>query len=268
MNLTEHLRGLGFTELEAKCILSLSEKGRMTGYEVAKDIGASRSNVYSTLATLTEKGAILLIEGSPAVYQPLPVKDFVNTIRNGVGQSLNFLSEHLPRPSADQYVFASIEGRKAVLDRVNAEIAGAKKEVLGDVWSEDYELFADSLEKADKRKHTQVLLMVLGKVETELKGVLFDEREESWQSQGWRKFAFVVDQRLAVLGVSGKNYATRALVSEHPALVWMLLNSMFQDLVLHEITEDFGPQISKKYGRNFEKILKKYTGRDWQNFRP
>lgn len=267
MNLTEHLRGLGFTELEAKCILNLSENGRMTGYEVAKGIGASRSNVYAALSALAEKGAILFIKGDPSVYQPLPVKDFVKTIRNGMGQSLDFLSEHLPQPAADQYVFANLEGHNPVLDRVNGEIASAKKEILGDVWSEDFPLFADALEKADARKNPRVLLISLGKIETKIKGVLVDEREESWQSQGWRKFAFVFDRRLAVLGVSGKKYVTRAIISEHPALVWMLLNSMFQDLVLHEITEDFGPEIAKKYGRNFERILKKYTGDDWQDWR-
>lgn len=42
---------------------------------------------------------------------------------------------------------------------------------------------------------------------------------------------------------------------------------MFQDLVLHEIAGDFGPKLAEKYGRNFEKILKKYTGHDWKSFR-
>ncbi len=265
MNLIEHLRGLGFTELEAKCILSLSENGRMTGYEVAKNIGASRSNVYSALSALAEKNAIRLIKGNPSVYQPLPVKEFIGSIRSGVSRSLDFLGENLPSPNADPYVFASLEGRKSVLDRVNAEILGAKKEILGDVWAEDYPIFAESLEKADTRKNCLVVLMMLGKTETKVKRVIFDETEESWQSQGWRKFAFVFDRRLAVLGVSGKNYATRALVSEHPALVNLLMNSMFQDAVLHEIVKDFGPQITKKYGRNFEKILQKYTGDDWQS---
>ena len=37
-------------------------KAKTTGYEVAKQLGISRSNAYNSLASMTEKGAAYLVE--------------------------------------------------------------------------------------------------------------------------------------------------------------------------------------------------------------
>ena len=60
-----HLKNLGFTDLEAKCLHVLAESGTQTGYEIAKQLGVSRSNVYSALQKLAEKGAVLTSHGEP-----------------------------------------------------------------------------------------------------------------------------------------------------------------------------------------------------------
>ena len=55
----------------------------MTGYEVAKQTGISRSNAYNSLASMTEKGATYLVEeGNTRKYVPVPVEEFCkNRIR-------------------------------------------------------------------------------------------------------------------------------------------------------------------------------------------
>ncbi len=50
--LLHHLRNLGFTEMEAKVMVELSRQNAASGYEVAKRLGASRSNVYAALQRL------------------------------------------------------------------------------------------------------------------------------------------------------------------------------------------------------------------------
>ena len=57
----QHLKNLGFTELEAKCLHVLAEAGTQTGYEIAKRLGVSRSNVYSALQKLAENDQNLYI---------------------------------------------------------------------------------------------------------------------------------------------------------------------------------------------------------------
>lgn len=53
-----HLRNLGFTEMESKIMVELATKGQASGYEVAKQLGVSRSNVYAALQRLTQQGYV------------------------------------------------------------------------------------------------------------------------------------------------------------------------------------------------------------------
>lgn len=58
----EYLMHFGMSRQEATVYLRLIEAGKQTGYEIARDTGISRSNVYASLAALVEKGAAYLVE--------------------------------------------------------------------------------------------------------------------------------------------------------------------------------------------------------------
>ena len=51
----EYLMHFGMSRQEATVYLRLIEAGKQTGYEIARDTGISRSNVYASLAALVEK---------------------------------------------------------------------------------------------------------------------------------------------------------------------------------------------------------------------
>ncbi|MBQ1972700.1 MAG: helix-turn-helix domain-containing protein [Treponema sp.] len=61
--LIENLIAFNLTRQEAAIYVKFLNHGEMSGYEVAKETGISRSNVYSALQSLAEKGALYLIEG-------------------------------------------------------------------------------------------------------------------------------------------------------------------------------------------------------------
>lgn len=61
--LAEKLVQFGLTRQEANIYLCLLQNKDLSGYEVSKITGISRSNVYSALASLVEKGAAYLLEG-------------------------------------------------------------------------------------------------------------------------------------------------------------------------------------------------------------
>ena len=52
---TERLMEFGLTRQEASIYQCLLTEGKVTGYEVAKQTGISRSNAYNSLASMTEK---------------------------------------------------------------------------------------------------------------------------------------------------------------------------------------------------------------------
>ena len=83
MEIIELLMNFNLTKQDATIYLTLLSEGDLTGYEVAKLTGISRSNTYITLAGLVEKGAAHVIEGNAAHYTPVPLNEFCdNKIRN------------------------------------------------------------------------------------------------------------------------------------------------------------------------------------------
>ena len=59
MEIVERLMHFNLTRQEATLYLLLVKAGRLTGYEAAKQTGISRSNTYTALAGLVEKGRCL-----------------------------------------------------------------------------------------------------------------------------------------------------------------------------------------------------------------
>ena len=79
----------GLTRQEAVIYLCLFQNGGMTGYEVSKQTGISRSNVYSGLSGLADKGAAYLEEGNTSKYTALPIEEFCeNKIYNSCSSRL------------------------------------------------------------------------------------------------------------------------------------------------------------------------------------
>lgn len=102
----EMLTAFGLSRQEAKIYILLLTNGQATGYEVAKKSGISRSNVYTALAGLVEKGAALVAEEQAVLYQPVPVKEFAdNHIRN-LSSIATTLVEQMPKEkrTTDNYI--------------------------------------------------------------------------------------------------------------------------------------------------------------------
>lgn len=62
--LVEYLVSFGLTGQEASVYLELFRMGTSNGYELAKNTGISRSNVYKALQGLSDKGAAYVSEGA------------------------------------------------------------------------------------------------------------------------------------------------------------------------------------------------------------
>ena len=61
MDIIEKLTYFNLTRQEATLYLTLLAEGRLTGYEATKLTGISRSNTYTALAGLVEKGALMCL---------------------------------------------------------------------------------------------------------------------------------------------------------------------------------------------------------------
>ena len=93
----ERLMEFGLTRQEAGIYGCLISEGKTTGYEVAKQLGISRSNAYNSLASMTEKGAAYLVEeGTTKKYVSVPLDEFCRNRIRRLEESQRWLKKHMP----------------------------------------------------------------------------------------------------------------------------------------------------------------------------
>ena len=129
MDIIEKLTYFNLTRQEATLYLTLLAEGRLTGYEATKLTGISRSNTYTALAGLVEKGAAYVLEGKATRYTPVPLDEFCeNRVRR-----LQELKEELLRelPSTSQSVdgYITIKGATEIINKLKNTIVKAKARI-------------------------------------------------------------------------------------------------------------------------------------------
>ncbi|MCS7459636.1 HTH domain-containing protein [Paenibacillus doosanensis] len=257
--LQQHLKHLGFTELEAKCLFVLSDSGTLTGYEIAKRLGVSRSNVYAALQKLAEQGVVLASKGEPTHYHCVPIDEIGNKIEADLQASIRYVKAHMPKQETERTEYFSLEGDAKVLERLRCELKLVKREALCDLWSEEAELLRGELQYAHDQG-VRILVSAVGGADLPEGMLSFPhEREEAWQERSGRKFALLLDRKLAIVGTRGGGQPAKAMLTEHPAMVELLLNNFFHDVVMHELQRDMGDELARRYGQGFSKIVRKYT---------
>ena len=121
-NYIEQLCFFGLTRQEAAIYEALLTHGEMTGYEVAKETGISRSNVYAALSALVEKGAAYLIEGDAAKYTPVDVKRFTaNTIAE-LQEKAAYLEKHAPQKAYFSDGYITVLGSRNIRNKIREMI--------------------------------------------------------------------------------------------------------------------------------------------------
>ena len=117
------LISFGLTRQEAVIYETLLKHGEMTGYEVSKETGISRSNAYASLAGLADKGAAYLIKGEAVKYTPVPVPQFVKSTLASLAEKGEFLKAHAParRDTTDGYI--TVQGAANIRGKIRQMLA-------------------------------------------------------------------------------------------------------------------------------------------------
>ena len=129
MELIELLIQFGLTRQEAVIYIALCGQGSLTGYEAAKQTGISRSNTYTALAGLVEKGAANTIESNATHYVPVSAAEFCRNKLRNLEKSAQKLVSLIPEAQADADSYITIKGRLHVLDRAKNMIDGAAQRI-------------------------------------------------------------------------------------------------------------------------------------------
>lgn len=157
--LAEKLMKFGLTRQEASIYLCLLRSKELSGYEVSKLTGISRSNVYSALAGLVEEGAAYLLEGETNKYTAVSVMDFCkNRIRE-----LERLGEELvaqvPQTEPNTQGYITISSHKHIVDKIYNMLEHVEYRVYLAIPMQYLELVRTCLERLLAEEKKVVLLL-------------------------------------------------------------------------------------------------------------
>ena len=125
----DYLNQFGLTRQESAIYICLIQNSALTGYEVAKQTGISRSNVYSALSGLVEKGAAYVMEGNATKYIPVKIKEFCNNKIHSMELIKTDLVKKMPKVTEETDGYITIEGYKHIMDKFHHMIMGAKQRI-------------------------------------------------------------------------------------------------------------------------------------------
>ena len=141
----EYLTHFGLSRQEALVYEQLLAHGKQTGYEIARDTGISRSNAYTSLAALVEKGAAYLVEESAKKYIPVCPEEFCGNRIRRMQEEQDWLAENLPRGASEAEGYITVDREENIRDRICNLLDKAEERVYFSCSAVCLEQFRDKL---------------------------------------------------------------------------------------------------------------------------
>jgi sugar-specific transcriptional regulator TrmB len=225
------LTDFGLSGQEASVYLALLSDGDLNGYEAAKLLAISRSNAYTALAGLAEKGAAWVIEGTPVRYTAVPAAEFTANRLRAMAASGKRLLELLPGKRENPGSYITIRGRERILDRLRHLLEGAEERVYLALEGSILELYAEEL-AALRTIGKKVVVITDG-------GAVLPEGSKVYRGAvAAGQIRAIADSRYVMTGDlgAGGGEAT-CLFSDHPNLVELFKTALRNEIRLIELGE-------------------------------
>jgi len=217
---TERLMEFGLTRQEASIYQCLLTEGKVTGYEVAKQTGISRSNAYNSLASMTEKGAAYLVEeASTRKYVPVPLNEFCKNRVRKLEESARWLQEHMPSEKAYAEGYITIEGAENILNKI--------KNLLSQVDQRVYIRELDALMEARKK----VVII------TDQPATFHNAKVYLGESRGMQ-VGVIADSKYVLTGEYGEGSMNTCLYSGQKNFVELYKTALANEIKLLSIREE------------------------------
>lgn len=149
MELIEGLTNFNLTKQEATLYVLLLKTGRLTGYEAAKQTGISRSNTYTALAGLVDKGAAYVLEeGKVTHYTPVDLEEFCQNKINRLADIKKDILNKLPQLKNDVEGYITIKGETEIINKLRNTVRQAEARIYVSAKAAVIELLTEELQQA------------------------------------------------------------------------------------------------------------------------
>lgn len=225
----EYLKSFGLTGQEAVIYEVLLKNEAMTGYEVAKETGISRSNVYNSMSGLVEKGAAYQVKGNPVRYVCVSVGKFCDHTLYELEQRADYLKEHAPKPQPARDGYITIQGERHIRDVLRDMLVSCEKRVYFMAQAEIMQFFDKELKRlADSGK--KVVLLTEG---YELPGaVIYQTKPEEDQIR------MIIDSSKVLTGELRGSNSDTCLYSGQANLIAVMKEALKNKITLIEMNKE------------------------------
>lgn len=225
--LTEALMRTGLTQHEALLYQLLCTEGRLSGYEAAKLSGISRSNVYTALAGLADKGGADRIDGTVVKFVPVQPDEFCKNKLRSYEESLEYIKTHLDIKKSPSNVYLTIRGRQNILDKAVNMLDNTSQRVYISCSGE----LVKSLDEALNRVVGRGLkLVVLSDADCKIPGARCYHSEAQTGQIG-----LISDSHSVLTGELGDSDDSAALYTDNPTLVDLFKKYLKNEIELLEL---------------------------------
>ncbi len=225
----EKLMGFGMTRQEASIYICLYKNGELTGYEVAKQTGISRSNVYGGLSSLVDIGAAYRIEGNSSKYVAVAVDEFCGNKIKALMKEREYLAENMPAMAVRSDGYITIEGAVNIRNKIIAMLEGAEQRIYLSAPESFLRGIRKELEDAVMRKRKLVLITDR---DAGMEGVLqyLTERKEM-------QIRLIIDSVYVLTGDIGGAKTDTCLYSGQKNFVNVFKEALRNEIKLIELTK-------------------------------
>jgi sugar-specific transcriptional regulator TrmB len=241
-HLIEQFEEIGFSKNEAKVYMALLKEPAINGYEISKKSGVPRSMVYTIIAKLLAKDAIIELRTEPPTYNPVPVKELVMNRKRQTEETLSFLEKELQviEKPVEVNVIKHIEGRAKIIHAMQKLMMASYEEIWLSAWEEELEELRNSAVEQSE-KGIQLYSMLFTNQETTSFGKTFYHRRDTAsieESRMSKRLTIVIQDNQEVL-IAGfvDGQIPQAIQTAEPMLVLLAKEYIRHDMMMKVVSD-------------------------------
>jgi len=248
------MQNIGFTQYEAQVYLALLQQSHITGYELAKTSGVPASKIYHILNKLIDKDVVMVIDGEPKKYVPLPPAEILARIKNDYLGTVDDLTDKLGHVYAEDELSESyiwnLTGRSDIIHKLTAVINEAEKSLFLSVWDEEVDEIREALLQTET-KGVKLTVVHFGQKLLNIGTEYLHGREHSIRMErGGRRIALIVDDKKVILGHFLKDGSSSAAWTSNKGLVLLAKDYIIHDIYSIRMLEKFGDEAKEIFEIN------------------
>jgi HTH-type transcriptional regulator, sugar sensing transcriptional regulator len=227
MDFIDMIMYFNLTRQEATIYSTLLKEEELTGYEVAKVTGISRSNTYSSLSGLVDKGGAYIIERNATHYIPVPIEEFCKNKIRCMKDTMENILKIAPQKKVEIDGYITIKGDIHILNKMKNIIDNAKNRIYISAENKIIKLVSEDLNNACKRS---IKVVVITDMDIDNKDFIIYNNEKA-QNQ----IRLIADSKNVITGNIFDNENSTCLYSKNTNLIDLIKESIKNEIRIIEL---------------------------------